>query len=127
MLQLRRVQRILPGISDQTTRQCRRHRLRSWWRNCGNYIAIYHVCGLAIPCEDRTAAEVKLIRINLRGIHAPIARMPGLKLVDRTDNRLAGELCEGPWLDSLEELCLIVNHFSQLPTALLQCKGKRRS
>ena len=41
-------------------------------------------------------------------------------------NKLAWELCEGPWLDSLEELSLSCNSFAQLPSALLLCKGKLR-
>ena len=69
--------------------------------------------------------EVKLF-LDLKAIPAPIAGLPGLKRVDLTHNKLAGELCEGPWLDSLEELCLSWNDFAQLPSALLQCKGRLR-
>ena len=68
--------------------------------------------------------EVRLIRTDLTNIPAPIACLPGLKRVDLSNNQLAGELYKGPWLDSLEELCLMHNEFAQLPTALLQCKGK---
>ena len=68
--------------------------------------------------------EVKLIRTDLQGIPAPIAHLPGLKRVDLSDNQLAGELYKWPWLDNLEELCLMHNDFAQLPTGLLQCKGK---
>ena len=68
--------------------------------------------------------EVKLTCLDLKAFPAPIARLPGLKRVDLEANRLAGELPEGPWLDSLEELCLSWNDFAQLPSALLRCKGK---
>ena len=70
--------------------------------------------------------EVKLTNLDLKAIPAPITRLPGLKRVDLSGNKLAGELCPGPWLDSLEELCLSCNDFAQLPSALLQCKGKLR-
>ena len=46
--------------------------------------------------------------------------------MDLSGNNLAGELREGPWLDSLEELCLCWNDFAQLPLAMLLCKGKLR-
>ena len=70
--------------------------------------------------------EVKLRHLSLKAIPAPIACLPGLKRVDLSRNKLAGELCEGPWLDSLEELCLSRNDFAKLPSALLQCKGRLR-
>ena len=70
--------------------------------------------------------EVKLISLDLKVVPAPIARLPRLKGVDLSGNKLAGELCEGPWLDSLEELCLSRNDFVHLPSALLLCKGKLR-
>ena len=70
--------------------------------------------------------EIRLTNLDLTAIPAPIARLHGLKRVDLSCNKLAGELCKGPWLDSLEELCLMGNLFTQLPSALLQCKGRLR-
>ena len=70
--------------------------------------------------------EIKLINLDLKAIPAPIPFLPALKRVDLSWNKLAGEVCPGPWLDSLEELCLGCNDFAQLPSALLQCKGQLR-
>ena len=70
--------------------------------------------------------EVKLSGLELKAIPAPIASLHRLKRLDLSVNRLAGELCPGPWLDSVEELCLSRNGFAQLPSALLLCKGKLR-
>ena len=76
--------------------------------------------------KSRSLEEVKLTNLDLKAIPAPIARLPGLKRVDLSCNKLAGELCDWPWLDSLEDLCLMHNLFAQLPSALLQCKGRLR-
>ena len=70
--------------------------------------------------------EVTLTYLDLWTIPAPIACLPGLKRVDLSRNKLTGKLCEGPWLDSLEELDLECNCFEQLPSALLRCKGRLR-
>ena len=70
--------------------------------------------------------EVKLSGLELKAIPAPIAGLHRLKRLDLSRNWLAGELCPGSWLDSLEELCLSWNRFAQLPSALLLCKGKLR-
>ena len=68
--------------------------------------------------------EVKLTNLDLKAIPAPIASLHRLKRLDLSGNKLAGEFCPGPWLDSLEELCLSWNGFARLPSALLLCKGK---